>query len=114
MQAPTTAVDARRLERVFRNLFENAFDACGDDAEVSICFEANEEGFSIKVLDNGPGMPAEVRARIFDAFYTTKPTGTGLGMAIVYRIVEAHGGTIEVTDRSPGTEFVIRLPRSAR
>lgn len=109
-QVPAVSVDARRMEQVFRNLFENAFDACGSDVQVSICFGTNEGQLTVRVRDNGPGMPPEVRAKLFDAFYTTKPTGTGLGMAIVYRIIEAHRGTIEVTDTSPGTEFVIRFP----
>lgn len=109
-QTPPALVDSRRLGQVFRNLFENSFDACGPGVEVSICTEAAEDELRIKIRDNGPGMPPDARAKIFEAFYTTKPTGTGLGMAIVHRIIEAHGGSISLTDASPGTEFLIRLP----
>lgn len=107
---PPPSVDVSRLERVFRNLFENALDACGPEAEISIAMVVRGDDLEIVIRDNGPGMPADVRQKVFDAFYTTKPTGTGLGMAIVYRIIEAHDGSIEVRDAMQGTEFLIRLP----
>ena len=109
-ELPTISVDPRRMEQVFRNLFENAFDACGEDVEVCIRFGQTDKGLEIRVRDNGPGMPAEVRDHIFDAFFTTKATGTGLGMAIVHRIVEAHGGDIQVVEVPSGSEFLICLP----
>ena len=105
------AVDPRRMEQVFRNLFENAFDACGDDVEVRIKWEVDAGTTRIRLGDNGPGIPPQVREHVFDAFFTTRPTGTGLGMAIVQRIIEAHGGAIKVLDTSPGTEFEILLSR---
>jgi signal transduction histidine kinase len=61
--------------------------------------------------DNGPGISAEARARVFEPFFTTKTKGTGLGMAISRRLVEAHGGRIEVGEASgSGAEIVITLP----
>jgi signal transduction histidine kinase len=66
------------------------------------------------IRDEGAGMNADQRKRIFDPFYTTKTKGTGLGMAIVQRIVQSHGGTIVVADRDgPGAEIVITLPRTS-
>ncbi len=65
----------------------------------------------IVVRDNGPGLSEEQKAKVFNAFYTTKTSGTGLGMAIVKRIIDAHGGTIEVGKDAPrGAEFQIALP----
>jgi signal transduction histidine kinase len=64
------------------------------------------------VRDNGPGLDAEQRDKIFESFYTTKTRGTGLGMAIVKRIVEAHSGEITVGDRAQGAEFIVTLPRN--
>jgi two-component system, NtrC family, sensor kinase len=67
----------------------------------------------IRVNDNGTGMPEGVRAKIFQPFYTTKPTGqgTGLGLSLAYDIMKAHGGGLDVTSREgEGTEFVITLP----
>jgi signal transduction histidine kinase len=66
----------------------------------------------VSVTDNGPGLNAEQRTRIFDPFFTTKTKGTGLGMAIAKRIVEAHGGVIAVgSSPASGAEILIDLPR---
>ena len=65
----------------------------------------------VAVQDNGPGLNAEQRQRIFDPFFTTKTKGTGLGMAIAKRIIEAHGGRISVGPAPEGAEIVITLPR---
>lgn len=112
--SPTIVGDARRLEQVFRNLLENALDACGQNAEISVTCLDREPEVEIRIQDNGPGMPVKDQERAFDAFYTTKPTGTGLGLAIVYRIIEAHQGTIAVADGGDGTTFVIKLPMKPR
>lgn len=103
-------VDARKLEQVFRNLFENALDACGEEVEVTVACDLVPSGVRIRVSDNGPGIPDDVRKRVFDAFFTTKPTGTGLGMAIANRILESHDGSIQVLDTQEGTTFEIILP----
>ncbi len=106
-------VDARRLEQVFRNLFENAFDACSDPVTITIQGEHTSHGVVLNLRDNGPGLPQRDRDKVFDAFFTTKPTGTGLGLAIAKRIIEAHKGSIELTqDKDVGMEFVIYLPSS--
>ncbi len=109
-------VDAFRLEQVFRNILENALAACSDPVEIVIsCSETQLEGQSvlrITLRDNGPVLSAEQRQRIFEPFYTTKTKGTGLGMAIAQRIVEAHGGQIAVgTPPGPGAEIQLLLPR---
>jgi two-component system, LuxR family, sensor kinase FixL len=109
-------VDAFRLEQVFRNILENTLAACSDPVEIVVsCSEIPLEGqpaLSIAVRDNGPGLTAEQRQRIFEPFFTTKTKGTGLGMAIAKRIVEAHGGQIAVGMPSgPGAEIQLLLPR---
>jgi signal transduction histidine kinase len=108
--------DRFRLVQVFRYLLENSLAACVDPVQIDItCDEARlgvVSALRISVHDHGPGLNDEQRQRIFEPFYTTKPTGTGLGMAIAQRIVEAHGGTIAVGDQSlPGAEIIIGLPR---
>jgi signal transduction histidine kinase len=111
-------VDPFRLGQVFRNLMENALTAGQAPVEVTIrCAPASSDGppaLWVSVRDNGPGLDAEQKRRVFDPFYTTKAKGTGLGMAIAKRIVEAHGGQIAVggdgEDR-PGAVFVLNLPR---
>ncbi|NND98812.1 MAG: GAF domain-containing sensor histidine kinase [Pirellulaceae bacterium] len=111
--------DAFRIEQVFRNLFENSLAACGDLVRIKVtCRNTHIDGvpgLSISVRDNGPGLPEEIRSRVFEAFHTTKAKGTGLGMAIAKRFVEAHHGTLELgNDRSGGAEFVIKLPRKSQ
>jgi signal transduction histidine kinase len=67
----------------------------------------------LRVRDSGPGIPAEHRARLFDPFFTAKDGGTGLGLALAKKIVDAHGGTIEVGgEAGRGAEFVVSLPKA--
>src|SRR5262249_12176498 len=108
-------VDQFRLGQVFRNILENALAACPDPVEIKVtCVRIEMDGqpaVQIAFRDNGPGLNAEQRQRIFDPFFTTKAKGTGLGMAIARRIVEAHGGQIAVgagTER--GAEIIVTLP----
>jgi two-component system sensor kinase FixL len=108
-------VDAFRLEQVFRNIFENSLAACSDPVKITVtCSAASLEGqvaLRIAVRDNGPGLNPEQRQRIFEPFFTTKTKGTGLGMAIAQRIIEAHGGQIMVgTPPHRGAEIQLLLP----
>ena len=112
------AVDLFSLERVFRNIFENSLAACRDPVQIDVeCYEVEvngQPGLRIIVQDNGPGLSPEQRQRIFEPFYTTKRQGTGLGMAIAKRIIEAHGGEIAVGDGTgKGAQIIITLPRGA-
>ncbi|MGO9469258.1 MAG: ATP-binding protein [Isosphaeraceae bacterium] len=109
-------VDPFRLEQVFRNIFDNALAACSPPIIVEINAAAvmlgSRAGLRISVRDNGPGIRPEERQKVFDPFYTTKAKGTGLGLPIARRIIEAHEGQIELGDaRSPGAVFLITLPR---
>ena len=110
------AVDPLRLEQVFRNLLENSLAACRDPVAIAIhCTAAEVDGhpaLRVAVRDHGPGLGPEQRQRLFEPFFTTKTKGTGLGMAITKRIVEAHGGRIAVgEDGGPGAEIILILPR---
>lgn len=109
-------VDKYRLEQVFRNILENALAACATPGKIVIkCADADIDGtpgLQIALCDNGPGLDEEQARNIFEPFFTTRKKGTGLGMAIARRIVEAHGGQISVGRcGQPGAEIVIRLPR---
>jgi two-component system, LuxR family, sensor kinase FixL len=112
------SIDPFRLEQVFRNMMENSLAACRDPVEITIRAKPSgldgQPALRISVQDNGPGFSAEQKRRIFEPFYTTKTKGTGLGMAIATRIIEAHGGKIAVGNAaSPGAEIVITLPRES-
>ena len=110
------AVDRQLLHRVLVNLVSNARDAqraAGPDASgvVRLTLSKDGAGWAIDVDDDGPGVPKELRERIFDPYVTTKTDGTGLGLAIVKKIIVEHGGTIGASD-SPlgGARVRIRLP----
>lgn len=105
-------LDAFRMGQVFRNLFENSLAACGDSPSIQVHCENGDGTLKVAVRDNGQGLSAEQRENVFQPFFTTKATGTGLGMAIVKRIVEAHGGEIRVGNSTTGkgAEFLISLP----
>ncbi len=100
------------LSRAFRNLLANAVEALGDrpDARIDVHIRRADGAVEVAVADNGPGIPAEKRDRIWDPDFTTKKRGTGLGLALVRQTVRAHGGEIEVQDADGGTCFVVRLP----
>jgi hypothetical protein len=103
------------MVQVFRNLLENSLAACGDPVVIEIdCRDVQLDGqpaVELRTVDNGPGLSAEARRNVFEPFFTTKTKGTGLGMAIARRIIDAHGGKIAVGDSSAGAEFVITLLR---
>lgn len=108
--------DRDRLVRILRNLFENSLDATQDPARIEVESELPPDGAGfvrVRVRDDGPGIGPEQRQRLFEPFFTTKSKGTGLGMAIVRRIVEAHGGVIEASDLPHGAEIVFTLPAAA-
>jgi PAS domain S-box-containing protein len=112
-------IDPFRLEQVFRNVLENALAACKDPVEVTVrCAEVSldgQPGLRVEVCDNGPGLKPEQQRRIFEPFFTTKTKGTGLGMAIAKRIVEAHGGHLTAgPGPGRGAEICITLPREGQ
>jgi signal transduction histidine kinase len=104
------------LKQVFRNLLHNSLTAARDPVRIVIRCAAAEiegqEGVRFSVRDNGPGFAGHEPEKVFEPFFTTKAKGTGLGLAICKRIVEAHGGRIEVgPGGGPGAEVVVTLPR---
>jgi PAS domain S-box-containing protein len=109
-------VDRLALSQVFRNLLENSLSACADPVEIEVRWQDatwnDSPAVEAYVRDNGPGLSPEVRQRLFEPFFTTKNHGTGLGMAIARRIMEAHGGRIAAgPERDRGAEFLLTLPR---
>lgn len=112
---PEMAGDMGQLQQVFANLFINAAHAMEEKGMLKIVanYQPDNSRFIIKVSDTGPGIPVELRDKIFDIFFTTKPVGkgTGLGLSITQNIIQLHGGTIGF-DCPPGggTTFTIELP----
>ncbi len=103
--------DAKLLRRALRNLLENALRASAGRGEVEVRLEGRDGTAAITVADRGPGVPPELLQRIFDPYFSTHDTGTGLGLPITRRIVEEHGGTIAAKNRiGGGLEVVIMIP----
>ena len=115
--ARSILIDRHRVQQVFRNILENAIavlPVTGGTIEVTAEFLIDDglPWIGIAIQDNGPGMNSEQQSRVFEPFYTTKTSGTGLGMAIVRRIMEAHGGTASVGTPAQGARIILRLPKS--
>ncbi|MCL5269321.1 MAG: ATP-binding protein [bacterium] len=111
----TAALDAGALKQVLMNLALNAIQASPEGGRVTLTAEARPRELELRVRDEGPGIPARDAARIYEPFFTTRPGGSGLGLAVSRQIALRAGGSL--THESPrsggGTCFVLRLPRAA-
>jgi signal transduction histidine kinase len=106
-----TRFDAKLLHRAVRNLIENALRASAGGGRVVVRVEQNDGFANIAVEDSGPGVPPDLLPRIFDPYFSTHDTGTGLGLPIARRIAEEHGGDITARNRPEGgLEVVVSLP----
>jgi signal transduction histidine kinase len=108
---PTVQGDATLLERVFFNLIQNAADASPADGVVTVKTRALGSSLEVAVIDRGSGIRPEHREQIFNPFFTTKPSGVGLGLPIAAKIVDEHGGRLAVqSEQNQGSTFVVQLP----
>lgn len=104
-------VDAEQIRRALVNLMRNAIQAMSGGGRLSVRAMVEGEEVVIDVADTGPGMPEEVRRRLFEPFFTTRERGSGLGLAIVQQAVEKNRGQVQAsTEESEGTTFTLRLP----
>ena len=103
---------AGELNQIWGNLIDNALDAVPESGRVEVVARLDSRRIVVRIADNGPGIPAEIRDRIFDPFFSTKPAGqgTGLGLDIVRRLVQHNEGEIAVESRPGRTEFQVTLP----
>jgi signal transduction histidine kinase/putative methionine-R-sulfoxide reductase with GAF domain len=102
--------DEQKLLRVFHNLTRNAVEAMPDGGKLRVIVDKEGDQIVFKVKDTGPGIPQELRGRLFELFATGKKGGTGLGLAIVKKIVDDHHGTVECVSDPEGTTFTVRMP----
>ncbi|HEY6006505.1 MAG TPA: GAF domain-containing protein [Anaeromyxobacter sp.] len=105
---PPVPMDARLVRQAILNVAVNAVQAMPRGGRITLRTRRAGEAVVLEIEDTGAGIPAEVSARIFEPFFTTKASGTGLGLAVVKRIVEGHGGTVEVRNQ-PGSGAVFAL-----
>lgn len=114
-ELPLLHVDQDQMKQVFYNLIRNSCQAMGTSGELTIRTGHTDENVYITFADNGPGIPADQVSRVFEPYYTTKKTGSGLGLLIVHRIVHDHGGEVEFKSREgTGTEVTVFLPRAEK
>lgn len=109
---PTIEGYGSELTQVWTNLIDNAVDAMEGEGRLVIRTRPEESCVVVQLSDDGPGIPPEVRERMFQPFFTTKPpgVGTGLGLHTVYSVVARHGGSVDVDTGDGGTTFTVRLP----
>ncbi|MDC4231204.1 MAG: PAS domain-containing sensor histidine kinase [Nitrosopumilus sp.] len=100
--------DARKIEGVLSNLLNNSSQALDSQGEIDVSVSKDSQFVTIEIKDSGPGIPSENLDKIFEPMFTTKKTGTGLGLVICKSIVEQHGGSISVSNKP--TTFTIKLP----
>src|SRR3989338_586641 len=104
-------LDPERIHQVFVNIIKNAVHAMPKGGTLRIQTEVKDKLCLIRFQDTGVGIPAETMSKIFDAYYTTREEGTGLGLMIVHQIIREHGGRIEVASKpNAGTAFTVILP----
>ena len=110
-ELPPVPMDARLVRQAVINVAVNALQAMPRGGRLTVRLRGDDGAVTLDIEDTGPGIPDEVRHRIFEPFFTTKASGTGLGLAVVKRIVDGHGGELVVHSRAgAGTVFRIRLP----
>jgi len=104
--------DANQLRQALLNIVKNAVEASPDGADVGVEVRTREETAAVRVSDEGPGIDPEIEQQLFEPFETTKPDGTGLGLAMTQRIVEEHHGEVRIESlEEGGARFVVELPR---
>jgi PAS domain S-box-containing protein len=111
---PPCRIDRTLIEEVMLNLITNAAEAmsgASGDKTIEVTSAAHGTGVQVRVSDSGPGIPAGLRDKVLEPFYTTKKSGTGIGLSICHRIVTDHGGSMSIeSSKWSGAEFVIELP----
>jgi signal transduction histidine kinase len=114
-ELPSVALDTETFRRALLNLMKNALQAMPDGGQLVARTRVTPTGVALDLIDTGSGIDERTRSQIFDAFFSTKHGGTGLGLPTTRKIVESHGGTIHVaSEPEKGTQFTIELPATAR
>jgi PAS domain S-box-containing protein len=116
-QLPMTLGDANQLKQAFLNIMSNAIQSMPEGGTIAVTTEQRGQNIVVRIEDTGPGIPGEVMSKLFVPFFTTRKTGSGLGLAVTKRIIDNHGGDIEVmSEVGKGTIFDVSIPivRSAQ
>lgn len=107
-------IDADLMKQAVLNVIQNGAQAMPDGGRLDVILEESHKAAVLRIADQGPGIPDEIQDKIFDLYFTTKSGGSGIGLAMTYRILQLHHGSIEVeSTRDRGTEFRLRIPLAA-
>jgi signal transduction histidine kinase len=107
-------VDADLLKQAALNVIQNGAQAMPEGGRLRVVLEEDRKNAVLRIADEGVGIPEEIRDKIFDLYFTTKSEGSGIGLAMTYRILQLHHGSVEVQNNvSRGTEFLMRIPLAA-
>jgi signal transduction histidine kinase len=112
-KVPSVLVDRRLLERAVVNLLENALQAVGDKGRIEVRLHSKDGRLELEIEDSGPGVDPDIREKIFEPFFSTKTSGSGLGLALVKKISEDHGGGVTLESQPGRTRATLWLPLSA-
>ena len=107
---PKIKVDRDKIKQAILNIMINGVEAMPDGGKLRVSVKRNGNEILISCQDTGPGIPDEVKDKIFDLFYTTKDGGTGIGLSFAQNIIQAHGGVIRLEQTHKGSKFVIAIP----
>ena len=104
-------IDIDLIKQAALNVIQNGAQAMPEGGTLRVVLEEERKFVVLRIADQGPGIPDEIREKIFDLYFTTKSGGSGIGLAMTYRIVQLHYGSIEVqSNPGQGTEFLLRIP----
>jgi signal transduction histidine kinase len=107
-------IDADLVKQAALNVIQNGAQAMPEGGALTVVVEENRKFAVVRISDEGHGIPDEIREKIFDLYFTTKSGGSGIGLAMTYRILQLHYGSIEVqSNPGRGTEFLLRIPLAA-
>jgi signal transduction histidine kinase len=107
-------VDADLFKQAVLNVIQNGAQAMPEGGKLEVILEEDRKTALLRIADEGPGIPDEIREKIFDLYFTTRSEGSGIGLSMTYRILQLHDGSIEVQSKQDrGTEFLLRIPLAA-
>ncbi|HOX16085.1 MAG TPA: ATP-binding protein, partial [Smithellaceae bacterium] len=112
---PLADIDPDKIKQVLLNIFLNALSAMPEGGKLSVEMAAQKDFMDVTISDTGSGIKEEDMPRIYDPYFTSKPAGTGLGLAVAQKIMDAHGGVIQMESKAGvGTKVTLRFPLSAK
>ena len=106
-------IDVDLMKQAVLNVIQNGAQAMQEGGRLVVVLEEDGKAAILRIEDEGPGIPEEIREKIFDLYFTTKSGGSGIGLAMTYRILQLHQGSVEVQSKERGTEFLLRIPLTA-